>query len=92
MAEGPSKTTKDHDTIRAWPEQRGGRPATVAGTAGDAGITGINLRDDNSLDEVAPEAFFARSDDLLLASLYQDRTSDGEVSRFNGFARRDKAS
>ena len=32
MADNESKTTTDHDEIRRWAEERGGKPATVKGT------------------------------------------------------------
>src|SRR4051794_34732042 len=46
MAESESKTTTDHDEIRRWAEERGGRPATVEGTEGggeDAGVLRIDF-------------------------------------------------
>ena len=41
---GESKTTTDHDTIRKWVEERGGRPAAVKGTGGgdDPGIVRVD--------------------------------------------------
>jgi hypothetical protein len=91
-----SYTTTDHDVIRAWAEARGGRPAAVSGTGDgadhdpDAGLLRIEFRDDDdSLDEVDWEPFFATFDDRGLAFVYQEKTSDGSPSRFNKFVRKD---
>jgi hypothetical protein len=92
-----SYTTTDHDVIRAWAEARGGRPASVARTgddSGDAGILRIEFPDSpggdpDSLDEVDWEPFFSTFDDRGLAFVYQEKTSDGEVSTFTRFVRRD---
>jgi len=83
--------------IRAWAEARGGRPASVARTgddSGDAGILRIEFPDSpggdpDSLDEVDWEPFFSTFDDRGLAFVYQEKTSDGEVSTFTRFVRRD---
>ena len=42
---GESKTTTDHDEIRRWVEERGGRPARVTdtGSDGDPGILRIDF-------------------------------------------------
>jgi hypothetical protein len=70
-------------------------PSSVEGTGGDgaAGILRIEFRDrDDDLEQIDWDAFFRKFDEEELAFLYQDRTSDGELSRFNKFVRRDKAS
>lgn len=88
-------TTTDHDTIRKWIEQRGGVPATVESTApGDeVGILRVDFphggRDDE-LSTVAWEDFFAKFDKEKLAFLYEEKTGDGEMSRFCKFVRREK--
>lgn len=91
-----SYTTTDHDVIRAWAEARGGRPAAVDGTGDepdhepDAGLLRIEFRDDGStLDPVDWEPFFRTFEDRELAFVYQEKTSDGEQSRFNKLVRRD---
>jgi len=45
MASLESKTTRDHDVIRRWVEERGGRPASVRNTAseGRAGLLRIDF-------------------------------------------------
>lgn len=39
---GESQRTTDHDTIRQWAEERGGRPATVADTGGEDDLTTLS--------------------------------------------------
>jgi len=86
-----SYTTTNHDVIRAWAEARGGQPAEVGDTdTGDGGVLRIEFRhEDNRLDEVDWDAFFNVFEDRNLAFLYQEKTSDGEISRFNKFLSRD---
>jgi hypothetical protein len=86
MAEA-TKTT-DHDEIRRWVEERGGRPAHVTETAegDDAGILRIDFADpDERLSEMSWDEWFEAFDENGLAFLYQD---DGE-SRFNKLVARD---
>lgn len=88
-----SYTTTDHDVINAWAEARGGQPATVSGTE-DSGSGGGVLRiefveSDDRLEEADWEQFFAVFDDRGLAFVYQEKTSDGETSRFNKLISRD---
>jgi hypothetical protein len=81
-----SKTTTDHDTIRKWADERGGRPATVSGTESggdDAGILRIDFQDpDDKLEQISWDDWFRKFDDSKLAFLYQDETKDGSTSRF----------
>jgi hypothetical protein len=78
-------TTKDHDAIRKWAEQRGGRPAKVK-TGGKGGILRIDFREpDEDLEEISWDDFFAIFDENDLAFLHQDKTEDGKTSRFNKF-------
>jgi hypothetical protein len=86
-----SYTTTDHDVIRAWAEARGGAPAEVGDTqSGSGGVLRIEFRNsDDKLDQVEWEPFFKVFDDRKLAFVYQEKTSDGEISRFNKFVARD---
>ena len=86
-----SFTTRDHDVIRSWSEARGGTPADVRGTGDSgAGVLRIEFRDeDDRLEDVGWDAFFATFDDSDVDFLYQERTSDGSVSRFHKFVRKD---
>jgi hypothetical protein len=86
--------TTDHDVIRKWVEQRGGRPARVASTApgepegrsGSSGILRIDFAEpDESLEAISWEEFFKTFDKHKLAFLYQDEKD----SRFAKFVSRD---
>ena len=62
-------------------------PLAHAG-AGGAGVLRIEFRDDaDRLEDVGWDAFFATFDDSDVDFLYQERTSDGSVSRFHKFVR-----
>jgi hypothetical protein len=85
---GESKTTTDHDEIRRWVEERGGRPARVKGTGsdGDPGILRIDFPgrgDDESLEEISWDEWFEAFESNRLAFLYQEETKEGEESRFS---------
>lgn len=87
-----TKTTTDHDTIRAWAEERGGKPTVVAATAGDDGgilrfdFPGYGGGDD--LEEITWDEFFSTFEDRGLALVYQEETADGERSNFSQFVSR----
>jgi hypothetical protein len=85
---GESHTTTDHDTIRRWVEERGGRPARVKGTGanGDQGLLRIDYPrrgDDDSLEPIEWDAFFNGFEENGLAFVYQEETKEGEESRFS---------
>ena len=84
---GITRTTKDHEIIRKWAEARGGHPARVGGTERDgAGVIRIQFPESegpNELEPIAWDDFFAKFDENELAFLYQETTSEGQVSRFN---------
>jgi hypothetical protein len=81
-----SKKTTNHDEIRKWVEDRGGKPATVKGTGeGEPGILRIDFPGrgaEDSLEEISWEEFFDKFDKENLAFLYQEETAKGEESRF----------
>ncbi len=81
--------TRDHDVIRKWAEDRGGTPADVEDTGRDteAGVLRIEFRDPDRLEDVSWDAFFETFDSSDVDFLYQERTSDGSVSRFHKFVR-----
>ena len=90
-----AKTTRDHDTIRKWAEQRGGKPSAVAetGRRGDPGILRLDFEDpDPKLDVITWGEFFENFDDAGLSFLYQDTTADGKKSRFHRFVHADNGS
>lgn len=77
-----AKTTTDHDEIRRWAEERGGRPSIVR-TDGEGGILRIDFQEpDENLEEISWEDFFRIFEDRKLAFLYQEDIS-GHKSRFN---------
>jgi hypothetical protein len=89
-----AKQTTDHDVIRRWAEERGGRPARVAATApaksasqeGSSGILRIDFGAPNeALEPISWEEFFRTFDKQKLALLYQDQ----DDSRFQKFVERD---
>lgn len=90
-----SEKTTDHEKIRSWVEERGGVPATVEETQREddvAGILRIDFPDaspDPNLVSIPWEEFFDKFEESKLAFLYEDKTSDGSVSRFNKFVSRD---
>ncbi|HWO93189.1 MAG TPA: hypothetical protein VNL92_00315 [Dehalococcoidia bacterium] len=94
-----SKTTTDHEVIRAWVEQRKGHPATVTGTGSseDAGMLRIDFDEprederDERLEPISWEQFFEKFEEKKLAFLYQDKLSSGKESRFFKFVSREGA-
>lgn len=83
-----AKTTNDHQTIKAWVEERKGRPAKVD-AGGDSGILRIDFGEpEEGLSEIEWDDFFAIFEKSKLSFLYQDETSDGKTSRFNKFISR----
>jgi len=90
-----SKTTTDHEEIRKWAEERGGKPATVKGTGEgeEAGILRINFPGyaEDRLEDISWEEFFEKFEESDLAMVYQETTKDGELSRFCKFVSRDSA-
>jgi hypothetical protein len=85
-----AQQTTDHDVIRKWVEQRGGKPATVRATEGNghAGILRIDFDPpDDGLERIGWDEFFEKFDDAGIAFLHQDRTKDGKLSRFHKFVR-----
>jgi hypothetical protein len=92
-----SKTTTDHDEIRRWAEERGGKPATVEDTAKSGEKAGL-LRIDfptgagsPPLEPISWDDFFEKFDEAELAMVYQDETAEGETSYFCKFVSRENA-
>jgi len=87
---GESQRTSDHDKIRRWAEERGGRPATVKRTkeGDEPGVLRIDFEGysgEDSLEEISWSEFFEKFDEKDLEFLYQEKTSDGKPSRFFKF-------
>jgi hypothetical protein len=96
MADTTSNVTTNHDEIKQWVEERGGYPARVKGTESknSAGLLRIDypgFSGENRLEEITWEEFFEGFDKNKLAFLYQDKTADGEISRFSKLIDRDTA-
>ncbi len=95
-ADSESKVTTDHDEIKAWVEERDGRPARVKGTEGKAGAGLLRIdypgfSGEDTLETITWEEFFTTFDDNNLAFLYQEETKDGSESRFSKFVERGNA-
>ena len=93
---GSSKTTTNHDEIRKWAEERGGKPATVKRTESndEPGVLRIDFpvyRGKDTLEEISWDEFFAKFDEKKLAFLYQEKTAGGEESRFFKLVSRETA-
>lgn len=91
-SETASRTTTDHEAIRKWAERRGGHPTSVMGTEHGKEAAGVLRLDfgvkDEKLHPVDWEAFFDKFEQSNLAFLYQDKTSNGKMSRFHKFIQR----
>jgi anaerobic selenocysteine-containing dehydrogenase len=92
-----SNVTTDHGEIQRWVEERGGHPARVKGTekrGSNAGVLRIDypgFSGEDRLEEISWDEFFEGFEKNNLAFLYQDKTKDGEQSRFSKLVDRDKA-
>jgi hypothetical protein len=90
-----SKQTTNHDEIRRWVEDRGGKPATIARTTKkgeDAGLLRIDFPTGASNPPLQPISwgdFFAKFDEENLALIYQDEKANGEQSYFCKFVDRE---
>lgn len=83
-----SRTTRDHEEIRRWAEERGGKPSHVKSTGSreDIGILRIDFpgySGQGSLEAISWEEWFEKFDDRNLALLYQEETAGGQRSNFN---------
>src|SRR5436190_16178007 len=91
-----AKQTTDHELIRKWAEERGGKPAAVKGTGSgnDPGILRIDFpgyTGEESLQQITWEQFFEKFEKERLAFLYQEETGEGNVSRFSKLINNEKA-
>lgn len=89
---GESQRTTDHEKIKRWAEERGGKPATVKGTkeGDEPGVLRIDFEGysgEDTLEEISWDEFFEKFDEKNLEFLYQDETRDGEPSRFFKFVK-----
>jgi hypothetical protein len=89
-----STMTTDHETIRKWAEERGGKPAAVKAThKGDnTGIIRIDFpgySGEESLEPISWEEFFEQFEDSKLALVFQEETESGQKSNFNKLVNRE---
>jgi hypothetical protein len=93
-----AQKTVDHEVIRKWVEDHGGRPARVAETApgkpeakaGSGGILRIDFGEpDASLEEISWQEFFSTFEKHKLALLFGDDSHQAAESRFTKFVKRD---
>ena len=88
--------TTDHEEIRRWAEERGGKPACVRGTENsDSCLLRIDFpggAGEESLREMSWDDFFRVLDERDLVFLYQDQKVDGEQSTFNKLISAEEAS
>ena len=89
------RITTDHDEIRRWVEERGGRPASVRGTGDDdAGVLTIDFpggAGGESLEPIPWDEWFEKFEDKRLAFLYQEEKAGGEPSTFFKLVRREES-
>jgi hypothetical protein len=93
---GETKVTTDHDEIRRWVEERGGKPARVKETGGgdDPGILRIDFPGDGpdeNLEQIGWDEWFEAFDRNGLAFVHQDEKQDGEPSTFAKLVSRETA-
>jgi hypothetical protein len=89
--------TTDHDLIREWAEERGGKPTCVLGTGGggDQGVLRIDFPGYSGAGKLKPiswNEWFKKFDANKLALLYQETTARGQKTNFNKLVSRDAAS
>jgi hypothetical protein len=82
-----TRTTTDHDEIRRWVEEHGGKPAVVKGTrdSGGGGVLRVDFpggAGEEQLEHVSWDEWFEIFDRNNLAFLYQERKAGGEDSTF----------
>jgi hypothetical protein len=89
-----TRKTTDHDEIRRWVEEHGGKPATVRGTGdGEAGVLRIDFpggTGEDELEHISWDEWFEKFDREGLAFLYQEQKASGEDSTFFKLVRRDE--
>lgn len=95
MSKRLSHITTDHETIRQWAQERGGKPAAVKSTrkGDETGIIRIDFpgySGEQSLEEISWEEFFEKFEDANLALVYEEETASGERSNFNKLVKRDE--
>jgi hypothetical protein len=85
--DGQSLVTRNHDVIVKWAEDRGAKPATVAGTEhGDrVGVLRFDFEGGDRLQEVSWDEWFRTFDERNLVMLFQENLKSGNQSNFFRF-------
>ncbi|HEX3682948.1 MAG TPA: hypothetical protein VHU83_10440 [Bryobacteraceae bacterium] len=83
-----TRTTRDHEEIRRWAEERGGKPSHVqrTGSGEDVGILRIDFpgySGEGSLEPITWEQWFEKFDEQSLSLIYEEETAGGARSNFN---------
>jgi len=92
-----TQRTADHEVIRNWVEERGGKPVSIEGTErrGDhAGLLRIYFpggATNPPLEPISWDAFFKKFDEAGLEMIYQDQKESGSMSYFCKFVNRETA-
>ncbi|MCI0632141.1 MAG: hypothetical protein L0Y44_15970 [Phycisphaerales bacterium] len=92
---GETKTTTDHQEIRQWVQDRGGRPVRVRNTFGSTSDTCVLQIDflfekyNDDVEEIGWEEFFTLFDREHMVMVYQTETEGGRESRFARIVRQD---
>ena len=78
----PTMRTIDHEEIKQWIEERGGRPLALVSTrSGGTGTLRIDFGDmEQDTEQISWEDFFRLFEQSDLAFIYEERTGDGETS------------
>jgi glutathione synthase/RimK-type ligase-like ATP-grasp enzyme len=95
MATSTTKQTTDHDEIRRWVEEHGGKPAVVRRTSSGGGGDGVLRIDfpggagEDQLEHISWDEWLRQFDDNGLAFLYQEQKASGEDSTCFKLVKRD---
>lgn len=83
---GQTLATRNHDVIKHWADERGGKPATVPGTEhnGLPGVLRINFPGygGQDLKEISWDEWFKPFDQRDLVFLFQEKMKNGHQSNF----------
>jgi hypothetical protein len=96
QASSAARPLTDHEEIRNWAEERGGKPSCVRGTGGESDVGMIRIdfpgySGEGSLEEISWDEWFDKFDERNLALLVQDETAGGQTSNFNKLVSRGTA-
>ena len=92
MRQQPQMTV-DHRVIKEWVEERGGVPAAVESSrvaVEESGVLRIRFPEQpaEEFEKLSWEQFFTKFDQAHLAFMYEERTVNGDLSRFFKFISR----